>query len=1006
MRTLLLLLSVSAAASAGLTAQDVPTYATDEDVAVAGTAAVPLGAPRHDSAQIAAVQGDRLIALGGSYGLPSGIDRHAIVAAFDAGGTAAWTWINEHDDESPTAIFAPPAGTGAFAALVDFDDRFAIVRIDDGLETWRVEMDGLTSSPYPAAELAGSADGARLFALVEIGFPADVVAALDPDTGAPLWTRQLPAGTYPLAVATDAAGAIVYVLLEGDTPLINDRVNAYDGATGALLWGAGLPGLVGDADPVSLHAAADGSMVVVGFRPDPGEANVVALAPDGSTLWTRAVPGTVHVLDMSPLGPEVIAIARNPDAFGVPQSLTVHALRLQNGATKWSFQLPAPSAAGDRIAAYVDAPGQRLALFFDSSPGSLLQPKEGTLTLLDLTDDGAPFFEKTQPLPASGFLRVGGVGVVPSAGGSRVLRWSSATPAGQDDEDFEVAVFDADGAPAGSTVIGIEAAVPEGLGLAVPPEGPAAFALLRRPGLLRVVAAVDRNDAALLWQVELSEDALGSSFLGPGHPIAATDDGALVVASRVGSFTFEPVALDGLDGATGAHLWSEPYPGYGNVTDLVVAEPAGAGGAVLFVAHGHDGAATTAETAMRAVDPATGTTLWVEPWPAGGFDAWWAATLAVDEPAGRVYGLVAAQIPSDELRVLARDTATGTLLASSTLHDADFAPGTELGVPLPSDVELSPDGATLYVLGRYHGTLSTPAHLAIAALDTATLSVLWGRAIDPSPGPLGGPAELVLASDGATLAVVTPADAAPGAARAAAITLDPQSGATLWQRSFGATGDPRTYLDAEPGADARTLAIALGRDDGVGEVVTLDLATGTVLHAVTADTPSSGDRVRALASAGGATFALIDATTTVPGGAATVARLEPEALVSGPDQTSLAAPETAVFLLDRPQSSAGNLYLVAGSATGTAPGIPFGGVVVPLVLDPYLLATLNHASQPPFVDTFGVLDAAGDARAALVVPSGLDPALIGVTLHHAFVEMTPGFAAVFASEAVTLGLVD
>jgi outer membrane protein assembly factor BamB len=992
-----------ALASAPLAAQAPPDYTTGEDVAVAGSTALPLAGPRSDQAVRSDVQGGRLIALGGSYGFPLEVDRVATVAAVEDDGGIAWTWVNERHDEMPLGLFAPANGTGAFVSLLrdepPYDDTLVVVRVDDGHEAWRAEVPAENLWYEPVVEFAGAEDGSRLFLVADRGNLTDLVVALNPATGAPVWSRDLATNTDPLAIATDAAGSAVYVLQTGKTLVVTDRVTAFDGATGADLWSE--PLYVGDqGQPLCMAAAPDGSLVVVGFDPEPSGNDLVAIESDGSVAWITSVGGRVLHLDYDPVAADVLVVAQEDAPPPAPLALAAHAVRRQNGAVKWSAALAVPTYSGNPVTTSLDSAGQRLALYYDVSPLGVHDPNTGVLTWLDLANDGAVLFQDVQPLPAEQLLRLGGVGVL--AGGARVVRWSSVTPAGQPDEDFEAVGFQGDGAVVWTAVFGIEAAAPTGLDLAAPAGGPSVFALLRDSGEMRELAAIDRTSGALAWQVELPPaEEISAVWLDPGGKVAASADGALVFTRRVGSSWPDYTGLDGVDGATGALLWSKSYQDFSNANDLVAAQPAGAGGPVLFASHGPN---ISGRTAMRAVDGATGATLWVQEFPAFGFleEDWESATLAVDEAGGRVFGLVGSIFPK-ELRVLERDAATGALISSTALVDDDFfAPGVGLGEAVhPSDVVLSADGSVLYVLGFYF-----PSHLAVAALDTASWSTRWAHAVDPGLDLMSTPGRLVLSGDGATLGVVSDALFAVDDQRVVVLGLDAATGATEWQRTLGATGDPRVLLDAAPGADPRTVALALGRADGVGEALALDLATGAPLFAVTADTPSGGDRIRALASAGGATFALVDATTTVPGGAAAVARLEPDALVSGPDATSLAAPEPAVFLLDRPASSAGHLYVVAGSATGTTPGIPYGGVVVPLVADPYLLLTLNHANQPPFLGTLGLLDPAGDARATLAVPAGLDPSLAGVTLHHAFVELTAGLAAAFASEPVTLELVD
>lgn len=78
----------------------------------------------------------------------------------------------------------------------------------------------------------------------------------------------------------------------------------------------------------------------------------------------------------------------------------------------------------------------------------------------------------------------------------------------------------------------------------------------------------------------------------------------------------------------------------------------------------------------------------------------------------------------------------------------------------------------------------------------------------------------------------------------------------------------------------------------------------------------------------------------------------------------------------------GEFSLVLGSFSGVSPGTPYGGVVVPLVNDPYLFLTLSQPNS--FITgSFAALDGSGANTATLNVPPGL--ALAGLTAHHAAV---------------------
>jgi hypothetical protein len=70
---------------------------------------------------------------------------------------------------------------------------------------------------------------------------------------------------------------------------------------------------------------------------------------------------------------------------------------------------------------------------------------------------------------------------------------------------------------------------------------------------------------------------------------------------------------------------------------------------------------------------------------------------------------------------------------------------------------------------------------------------------------------------------------------------------------------------------------------------------------------------------------------------------------------SAPAQGTQTFSIDTGPDGAGLNYRMTGSATGTSPGIDFGGgLILPIVYDSYSSATIRHANQladPEFVRT-------------------------------------------------------
>ncbi len=108
------------------------------------------------------------------------------------------------------------------------------------------------------------------------------------------------------------------------------------------------------------------------------------------------------------------------------------------------------------------------------------------------------------------------------------------------------------------------------------------------------------------------------------------------------------------------------------------------------------------------------------------------------------------------------------------------------------------------------------------------------------------------------------------------------------------------------------------------------------------------------------------------------------------------------FVLNADPAFGGELYLLLGTVTGTAPGFDIGPVHVDLNQDAYFNITLVNANQPPLVSSFGTLDSSGDATAAFDLPSGFTT-LIGTTAHHAYITINPVSGVVtFASNAVSL----
>ena len=127
-------------------------------------------------------------------------------------------------------------------------------------------------------------------------------------------------------------------------------------------------------------------------------------------------------------------------------------------------------------------------------------------------------------------------------------------------------------------------------------------------------------------------------------------------------------------------------------------------------------------------------------------------------------------------------------------------------------------------------------------------------------------------------------------------------------------------------------------------------------------------------------------------------------LIGTPLEVSLLTGGTQQLQLEAPHSL--SLYFILGSASGTSPGIPVDGLVLPLNLfDPYFGYTLQHPNTSVLQATLGVLSSSGTGTAAINLPAGLDAGLAGTTLHHAYVVFGSTGGAVFVSNPMPLDLV-
>lgn len=110
----------------------------------------------------------------------------------------------------------------------------------------------------------------------------------------------------------------------------------------------------------------------------------------------------------------------------------------------------------------------------------------------------------------------------------------------------------------------------------------------------------------------------------------------------------------------------------------------------------------------------------------------------------------------------------------------------------------------------------------------------------------------------------------------------------------------------------------------------------------------------------------------------------PNALTLIASSTSSSAGIVVALQLDAGAGYAGFPYLIAGSVSGSCPGMALSGLGTGAVnYDFYTAYTMSGSYVPEAYGFIGVLDAFGSGTANIAVPPGLYPVLIGTTFTHA-----------------------
>jgi hypothetical protein len=121
---------------------------------------------------------------------------------------------------------------------------------------------------------------------------------------------------------------------------------------------------------------------------------------------------------------------------------------------------------------------------------------------------------------------------------------------------------------------------------------------------------------------------------------------------------------------------------------------------------------------------------------------------------------------------------------------------------------------------------------------------------------------------------------------------------------------------------------------------------------------------------------------SIGSGSSATFRLPAGTLFVNPAGLSSSAGGTAQIRTHLGSNNAGRTYLTLASQSGSAPGLPLGLVTLPLNPDSLTNAALLGVNSPPWGQTLGILNDAGQATATLTLPAGLT-ALTGLQITFA-----------------------
>ena len=298
-----------------------------------------------------------------------------------------------------------------------------------------------------------------------------------------------------------------------------------------------------------------------------------------------------------------------------------------------------------------------------------------------------------------------------------------------------------------------------------------------------------------------------------------------------GSTTGNNYATVAYDASTGGKLWARHYNGSGNAGDEAQALGVSPDGSTVFVTGFSFGSTSRIDYATVAYDASTGTTLWVKRYDSSDDEAR-ALEVSPDGATVFVTGASYGSTTSLDYATVAYDASTGGKLWVRRYNG-----------PLNSHdeanaLDVSPDGSSVFVTGYSYGKTQR-ADYATVAYDASTGVKLWvSRYREPSnenEEPAGAQA-VAVSPDGSSVFVTGRNRSLTTSNDYATVAYDASSGAKLWARRYSPTADSQdgaAALVVSPDGSSVFVTGSSGIPPGLSDYATVayDATTGAKLWA-------------------------------------------------------------------------------------------------------------------------------------------------------------------------------